>query len=229
MGGVAASMQRAFTRLAADTQRVFGTRFVALVAYDATASLAFASEVHADDLDALSALVEQWHRDGLAPPLVMTPDEFRRSLDAFPLEYQAILDRHVVVAGTPPFDGIFIEPDDLRRACETQARSHLIHLRQGWIQHAAHEDALAELLVRSAGPFRALLSSLARLHGRAHQSDGDLTSFAEAAIGVPAALVRAVLELDAHGERGLETLPRLEEYLRAAERLWTFIDTWQKT
>ena len=54
----------------------------------------------ADDLDACATLVERVAPRRLAPPLVMTPDEFRRSLDAFPLEYQAILDRHVVIAGT---------------------------------------------------------------------------------------------------------------------------------
>jgi hypothetical protein len=46
----------------------------------------------------------------------MTPDEFRRSLDAFPLEYQAIIDRHVVLAGRSPFSEAEISPADLRRA-----------------------------------------------------------------------------------------------------------------
>ena len=180
-----------------------------------------------EDLEALSPLVEAWHHDGLASPLVMTPDEFRRSLDAFPLECQAILDRHTVVAGAPPFDGVQVDPADLRRACETQARSHLIHLRQGWIEHGAHHDDLAELLIRSAGPFRALIASLARLYGAAHRSDDELAHFAEATVRLPATLVRAVLRLDDSRDGGPEPLPRMEDYLRATEQLWAFVDGWR--
>src|SRR5205814_1580625 len=112
------------------------------------------------DLEALGPLVGQWRREGLDTPLVMTPEEFRRSLDAFPLEFQAILDRHVVIAGHAPFDGVAIDPSDLRRAVEIQARSFLIHVRQGWLQGASDHDELDELLRRSAQPLRALLSSL---------------------------------------------------------------------
>src|SRR5581483_9096368 len=116
--------------MAADLRRVFDARFVALVAYGRNASVAFASSIRLDDLDAMGPLAAAWRRDGLATPLIITPDEFHRSLDAFPLEYQLVLDHHAVIAGTPPFDGVRVAAADLRRACEAQARSHLIHLRQ---------------------------------------------------------------------------------------------------
>ncbi len=109
-----------------------------MVATGRTTSVAFVTELAAGDLDAAGALVETWRHDDLSVPLVVTPDEFRRSLDVFPLEYQAILDHHVVIAGTPPFDGVRIDRAALRRACEVQARGHLVHLRQGWIQAAGH-------------------------------------------------------------------------------------------
>jgi len=123
--------QKAFEQLAADLARVFGPRFVALVAYGPRTSAAFARDVTAADFEALAVLVPTWHKEGLATPLVLTPEEFARSLDAFPLEYQAILDHHVVIAGTNPFVGVQVSADDLRRACELQAKAHLIHLRQG--------------------------------------------------------------------------------------------------
>src|SRR5262245_48834526 len=133
---------RALTRLASDLQRVFGGRFVALVAHSVRDSMAFAEDVQADDLEALSALTGAWHSDGLTTPLLLTPQEFQRSLDVFPLEYQAILNHHVVIAGSPPFDGVVVPVEDLRRACEAQARGHLIHLRQGWLQAGGHDDHL---------------------------------------------------------------------------------------
>jgi hypothetical protein len=222
-------MERAFSRLAADLQRVFGSRFVALVGYEQNASVAFASSVRADDLDALGPLVGSWHHDGLATPLTMTPDEFRRSLDAFPLEYQAILDRHRVIAGTPPFAGVSVGPEDLRRACEIQARGHLIHLRQAWIQGGGHQSHLIDGLVRSAAPFRALLSNVARLHGAPHETEADLAAFAETVIGMPAGVVAQVLDLELHPEHGRKALSQVSNYLAAAERLWGFVDSWRRS
>jgi hypothetical protein len=219
--------RRALDRLGADLRRVFGERFIALVAYGTNASVAFTASVRPDDLEAFGPLVTSWQHDGVAVPLIITPEEFHRSLDAFPLEYQAILDRHVVITGEPPFAGAVVRPDDLRRACEAQARAHLIHLRQGWLQAAAHEPDLIELIVRSAGPFTTLIANVARLHGAPHETDEQLAVFAETTIGMPADLVKVILDLDEHPEHGTSMLPRLGEYLKATERLWDFVDAWR--
>ena len=223
------SRQRAFGRLAGDLQRVFRDRFVALVASDQTSSVAFVTDLAGDDLEALAPLSAAWHRDGLATPLVMTRGEFERSLDAFPLEYQAMLDRHCVIAGTPPFAGVTVRAEDLRRACEAQARGHLIHLRQGWIQAGGHDDELIALLGRSAAPFRALLSNVARLHRAAHDTDADLAAFAHDRIGMSAEIAGGVLALDTHPDEGPALVRRLGEYLAAAQQLWNFVDAWRES
>ena len=233
---LSASATRAFARLAADLQRVLSSRFVALVAYGTEESMAFAETVRADDLQALSALASAWHQDGLATPLLITPREFQRSLDVFPIEYQAILDRHVVIAGQPPFAGVVVRQEDLRRACEAQARSHLIHLRQGWLQAAGHDDHLAEMIERSAGPFRVLLSQVSRLQVAAPTNSGSadpasteaLASFAERAIGMPADLARGIFELETQPEHSHRLVDRLPDYLLAAEKLWSLVDAWRE-
>jgi hypothetical protein len=219
--------RRAFDRLIADAKRVFGDRFVALVAYEPAAGLIFTTSVTPGDLEALAMLAETWHRDGLRTPLVMTEAEFLRSVDAFPLEYQAILDRHLLLAGRSPFAGITVAAADLRRACEVQARAHLIHLREGWIESAGHTGELAELLERSAGPLRVLLANVARLNGTNGDDVETLARWAETEIGMPAGLARALLALETAPERGRALVPRLPEYLSAVERLWGFIDAWR--
>ncbi len=208
-------------------RRVFGDRFEALVAYGVNASVVFVRVLEGDDLQAIRPLVDAWHRDGLATPLVVTVDEFTRSLDAFPLEYQSMLDAHTVIAGEPPFASLRVAPDDLRRACEAQARSHLIHLRQGWMDAGSHDAHLADLLVRSAEPFQTVLLNVARLSGAAHASADDLERFAAQTIGMPAGIARDVLELIARPERGRHLLARVGDYLHGAERLWDFVDTWR--
>ncbi len=218
--------RRAFDRLAGDLVRVLGDRFVALVATGPASSVAFASALGAGDFEAFGALDETWHHDGLETPLFMTVDEFRRSLDAFPLEYQALVDRHVIVRGDPPLAGVRIDAGHLRRGCEVQAKSHLIHLRQGWIDAAGHQDRLAALIARSAASLRLVLENVARLSdGAAPGPDAPLRGAALA--GLPAPLVSAVLAVEHDPELASPLVPQLPAYLDAAERLWAFVDGWR--
>ena len=219
--------RRAFARMAADFRRVMGDRFLGLVAYGPAAGAAFAAGIEARDLESLAVLADQWHRDGLDTPLVMTPGEFARSLDAFPAEYQAMIDRHVVIAGSAPFEAARILPDDLRRACEIQAKSHLIHLRQGWLQAGGDPGELGALIARSAEPLRVLLGNLARLVNAPAPDAAALAAFADRTLGMPADLVASVLALDAPADDGRALVPRMPDYLVAAERLWAYVDTWR--
>lgn len=214
-------------RLAADLMRVFDDRFVALVAYGPTRAAAFASTIVADDLEALAPLVDRWQREGLDTPLLLTPHEFERSLDAFPLEYGAMLDRHVLVAGTSPFTAARPSEHDLRRACEIQAKAFLIHLRQGWVQASDHAHEQAHLLAHAAEPLRALLSNLARLQSAAGATDADLAAFGATVTHVPADLVARILDLQAHPEHAAGSIGEMHHFLGFAEQLWTHVDGWR--
>lgn len=221
---LSAHAQRAFRAMAADLTRVFGDRLIAVVAYAPNRGAAFTQSLDASDLEALSVLAEAWHKSGLETPLLLTADEFARSLDAFPLEYQAILDHHVVIAGAPPFAGVSVRREELRRACEAQAKGHLIHLRQSWVDTAGHGDALAQRLEASALPLRVLLSHVASLDGHAGT---DLAAFGAERCGANAEVLRAVLALEAQPDDARALLPRIAEYLRSCEKIWAFVDGWR--
>jgi hypothetical protein len=223
---LSSAARQAMTRLAADLTRVFGDRFVALIATGPTRTAAFASAIRADDLEALSALTHRWQLDGLDTPLLITPHEFVRSLDAFPVEYQAMLDRHELIAGVSPFTGERPAEADLRRACEVQAKSFLIHLRQGWLQASDHAHEQAHLVAESAAPLRALIGNVARLHGAGYCTDPEIVTFAATIPGVSAELVSTVLSLDERPELAKQFMPRMNEYLTVAERLWAYVDGW---
>ncbi|MEZ5289211.1 MAG: hypothetical protein R2712_31295 [Vicinamibacterales bacterium] len=89
------------------------------------------------------------------------PDEFDESLDAFPIEYGEIIDTHVVLAGSDPFAGILIDTRDVRRAVEAQAASHLVHLRENYIEHGGRPGAIEALVHDSAPGFASLLRRMA--------------------------------------------------------------------
>jgi hypothetical protein len=223
---LSSAARQAMARLAADLIRVFGDRFVALIATGPARSAAFASAIHADDLEALSALSPRWNLDGLDTPLLITPHEFVRSLDAFPVEYQAMLDRHELIAGVSPFSGERPAEADLRRACEVQAKSFLIHLRQGWLQASDHGHEQAHLVAESAAPLRALIGNIARLHGRGYCTDPEIVEFAGTIPGVSAEFVSNVLMLDERPDLAKQLMPRMNDYLAVAERLWAYVDGW---
>src|SRR5262249_3142796 len=109
-------------------------------------TLAIVDALSGDDLRACAGRVAAWHEAAL----VLAAHEFERSLDAFPLEFGAIVEDHVVVSGANPFESLAVDAADVRRAIEVQARSHLLHLREGYLETGGRSDAVSVLIVRSA-------------------------------------------------------------------------------
>ena len=183
------------------------------------------------DLDACARAARSWHRQGLATPLILPEHEFRRSLDAFPLEYSEMLRAHTHVYGTDPFAGMVIPPHDLRRECETQVKSHLLHLREEYIETGGRPEAVAALVRASVPAFAALLRSVARLHGGGASDRAASTIEGARAAQLPDGIVSAVLALEPQRQEGAvgSTDPArlFPEYLSAVEQLATFVDRWR--
>ena len=213
--------------LESDLRGIFSARFQSLVHYGAHSlapshdhghghhepalvhTLAVVESLTSDDLRECAKRITSWHDAGLATPLILPTVELAQSLDVFPFEYSAILADHVLVAGTNPFAGVRIEPSDLRWACEVQARSHLLHLRQGYVEARGRSDALSVLIVRSAPAWASLLQNVARLENK------------EAAVDDVSKLV-GVKEIS--NDDAVRLFP---SYLDAAERLTTEVDGWK--
>jgi hypothetical protein len=227
--------RRALEMLARDVDRVFGPRLRSLVAYRGhyadgpVHSCAIVDTVRFADLTACLPLSDAWHRHGLAVPLLLTGDELPRTVDAFPLEYASIIADHALVRGDDAFAGLVIAATDIRRACEAQAKSHLIHLREGFVESHGEVRAIARLIAHSATPLRALLTSLARLmDGGPALDDAALARFAETRLGVPAGLVRDVFATAGNQASTIvDPSALLARYLEAAQHIWAHVDGWR--
>ena len=192
-------------------------------------TMAVVDSLRMDDLKACGALAAGWANRGLATPLLVLPTELGRSLDAFPLEFGQIISHHVLVAGSDPFEQLSVKTEDVRRACEVQARSHLLHLREGFIEAEGHLAAVADLVAASSAPFRALLGSVAALQGSDARTPDALASYAETSLHLPAALVRSVLQIAGPDDVAPSDAIRLyEECLDATERLTKIVDEWPR-
>src|SRR3954466_2943061 len=160
-----------------------------------TRTLAVVESMTRDDLRAAATRVDAWHDAGLATPLLLGAREFSQSLDAFPLEFGAILADHVVVAGENPFASLAVDPADVRRAIEVQARSHLLHLREGFLETRGRADALSVLILQSAPAFAALVTSIARLEGHATDDAAAAARHVERILGTSGSSVADVAKL----------------------------------
>jgi hypothetical protein len=221
--------------LARDLGQIFGARLRSVVMYnpvagmaeEGTPTLAVVEGLSPGDLRACVDRVPAWQDAGLATPLLMKEREFARSLDAFPFEFGAILAHHVVVSGQDPFDGLAVSAAHLRQACEVQARSHLLHLREGYLETHGRGDRIADLIVRSAKPLSALLTSVVRLQGSEH--DGiEAARLVEQRVGLPPDSLAAVARLASGGTLPPDDARRvLPAYLEALEQLTQYIDQWR--
>jgi hypothetical protein len=226
--------RKALEALAADLERVFGGRLQSLVAYGLDQpgaedgplhTLALVERLTLDDLSACVPTVIQWRRNGLAVPLLLEREEFNRTLDVFPLEYGDIIARHVVIKGADPFAGVTVPPADLRRAIELQAKSHLIHLREGFLETGGDPQAVARMIAASAPAFRTLLVNIARLAG---DDEEDVAEAAERHIGISSSVVRDVVSAGSGASSTIvEPTALLTRYIAAVERIWEFVDTWR--
>ena len=232
-------------QLERDLREIFGGRLRSLVAYGlggahdradhahtgnhaATHTMAIVDGLAADDLRACASRVAAWHGAGLATPLILAAHEFEDSLDAFPLEFGAILADHAIVSGQNPFEGLKVDAADVRRACEVQARSHLLHLREGFLEAKGNGDALAVLIVRSAAPFAALLMSLARLQRLDARDPAAVGRQLERALTVAPATVTGIIALASVREiPAADAIRIFPAYLDAVEKLVAFIDGWK--
>ena len=232
-------------RLDRELREIFGSRLQSLVVYgqraqpahhahaahghDAppTHTLAIVGSMTTADLRACALRVETWHGAGLATPLLIAEHEFEQSLDAFPMEFGAILADHTIVAGANPFASLAVDAADLRRACEVQARSHLLHLREGFLETRGRADALSVLIVQSAAAFTSLVTSIARLEGHATDDVASAARHVERILETSGGAVADVTKLAGVRDISSPDAERLfTPYLEAVTRIVRYVDGW---
>ena len=182
-------------------------------------------------LRAVAAVSKAWAEDGNPPPMTFTTSEWRSSSDIFPMEYADILERHRVLHGEPPFDGITVKPADLRLQVEHQTMGKLLQLRQA-IMGAGGDSALQlDVLEKSLSTLMVIFRGVVRLNGQVPSQDYEALSrsVAEKAGFSAEPFVRVIRHA-----RASEKLPRqaasaiLEDYLSAMERLVAYLDRFER-
>ncbi|MGH7652613.1 MAG: hypothetical protein ACREMS_12335 [Gemmatimonadaceae bacterium] len=183
-----------------------------------------------DRLRAVAAVSKAWAEDGNPPPMTFTTREWRSSADIFPMEYADILERHRILHGNPPFDGIRVDPADLRLQVEHQTMGKLLQLRQAIMGAGGDTRSQLDVLDKSLSTLMVVFRGVVRLHGQVPSQDYEALSrsVAQRAGFSPEPFLKVIRHA-----RGTEKLPKdaastvLEEYLAAMETLVGYLDKFQ--
>lgn len=225
--------------LVAQLQKAYGTGLRAVVLYGSAASgehiakrsdynvLVIVDRLDMDALTRAGAVARAWSEGGNPPPMTLTADEWRNSADVFPMEYADILDRHKVLYGTPPFDGISVDRHDLRLQLEHQAMGKLLQLRQGVLLAAGDRKRSLNLMTASVSTFMVIFRSVLRFHGEEIGTGSEaITKRVAALTGIKADPFVTVLK-HARGEMKVpdQDVPAvLAGYVAGAQQLVAHID-----
>jgi hypothetical protein len=162
--------------------------------------------------------------------MTFTSREWKSSSDIFPMEYADILERHKVLYGDAPFNGIRVSPSDLRLQVEQQTMGKLLQLRQATMGAGGDSKLQLEVLEKSLSTLMVIFRGVSRLVGEAPSQDyEELTrALAQRAGFSPEPFVRVIRHV-----RGTEKISResavgiLEEYLAAMERLVAYLNEYK--
>ena len=191
--------------------------------------LVIVDELPAERLQAASAVSAAWSETGNPAPLILTAEEWRSSADIFAMEYADILERHRVLYGAPPFDGIRVDSRDLRLQLEHEAMGKLLKLRRGVLSAGNSADKQIELLDASVSTIMVLFRAFLRLHGERPPADNVALS---AAVGIRAGFntdAFAKVVRHARGEAKISSSdvgPVLHDYVRGVDRVARYLDQW---
>src|SRR5690242_16940298 len=144
--------------------------------------LVLVEQLPLERLRAAAAVARAWSESGNPPPMTLTTHEWHSSADIFAMEYADIIDRHKILYGDNPFDGIRVDPKDLRLQLEHEAMGKLLKLRQGVLAAGGDARLLTQLLADSLSTIMVIFRAVLRLEGSVPSKDNLTVSQAVARI-----------------------------------------------
>lgn len=224
--------------LVAQLKQLHGTSLVGVVLYGSAASdehvvghsdqnvLVIVETLDISVLRALAQTARAWQESGNPPPLMLTRREWMGSSDVFPMEYADILERHRVLAGTLPLDGVRVDREHLRLQVEQEALGKLLRLRRATMTAGADVARQREVLRASLSAMMVIFRSVLRLHGDKPSRDASEVVSATAALcgfdPEPFQRVQRFVRGGVLADAEVESV--LAGYLHDVERLTDYLD-----
>lgn len=172
-------------------------------------------------------LINKYRPKRIVPPLFLTEEYIRRSLDVFPIEFYEMQQSYAVVYGRDIFTNLTVETSHLRLFCEQQIKSALIRIQQVYLEVGSNPKELRQMIHESMSSIVPLFRNLVRLMGDEPEKDKE------------ALIIQACQKFDLEGDvftkilsdvTGRSTLskhqlqPVLADFYRQAQKLSFAVD-----
>ena len=216
--------------LAHELEKIYGPDLKSVVLYgsavDGTPSRKFTdtnifcvlSQVTPAMLARSNKLIRKWTWRGNPPPHFFDTAHIERSLDVFPLDFLDMQDRHKVLVGLDPLEGIKVDSTNLRHQCESEFKGKLIHLRTLYAANCHRPRQIARLMVESFPTFLAGMRGILRLLKIAPPKDARaVAELVGQRVGINPTIFFDIIDI----RQGESMLPRHSEALIAFERYLT--------
>jgi hypothetical protein len=178
-------------------------------------------------LQALSPAVKWWDAQKQPPPLFMTHEEIKRSVDVFTIELIDMQQHHRVLFGEDVVQGLSIPANLHRVQVEYELREKLALLRQQLLLASGNDSRLWELLLRSVSSFATLFRHALIVLGQAAPvGKREAVQTLSKQIGFDASGILQVLDVrEKKSERKkFDVTDVFSRYLAAVEQVATAVD-----
>jgi hypothetical protein len=118
-----------------------------------------------DKLQQISDILRRGTAEIRLEPIILTPDEVRKSADTFPIKFIHIKQHHLVVCGEDPFAGLEVKPQYVRLKVEQELRNAALLMRRTFVSLENEPLKLAEETARMLPGLLANLETLLHLSG----------------------------------------------------------------
>ncbi len=231
--------EKILTQFCERAQAALGDRLAAVVLYGSAATgefdegrsnlnlLLLVESLSLPELRQTKTLLDWWIDKGYSWPLLMTPDEYRRAGDAFPMELSDIASAHRVLCGSFEFPPVTVERRLHRAQLEHELRSKILRLRQKAIPLLEDPKELLRLLENSLPTFLVLLRHTLILAGQ-HPSfeRRALVALAHSQLGLRVEPFLQLLDLrqGKTSPKSVEPVQLFESYLRETQAMVVIAD-----
>jgi hypothetical protein len=117
-------------------------------------------EVGIPELDIITKIMPRYRKKMLRPPLAITEEYIKSSLDVFPIEFLDLKLFHKTIYGPDKLMKLSVEKLNLRLQCERDLKGKLINLRRGYILCEGKPKIMKELLLEAFPGFFPLLRAM---------------------------------------------------------------------
>lgn len=108
--------------------------------------------------------VKEGKKKKIIPPLFLSIDYIKNSLDTFPVEFLEIIENHRTIYGSEIFDSLKVPREWIRCECEQQVKSRLVRMRQVYLEHGPSNTILKPLIKQTFNGLIPVFRNILRLY-----------------------------------------------------------------